>query len=683
MPYEHVLRPIRINGLEVKNRIARAAHGTSYGRGAITDDLIAYHEARAKGGVGLNILEATVVHPSTSNHTINAYDDAIIPGFRRIAAACRPHGMRTFVQLWHGGHRWAPANGHAPWSPSTVPSPLGAVNTPFAMTRDQIAEVVDAFAASAVRAREGDLDGVEAHLGHGYLPHQFLCPLTNKREDEYGGSLENRMRFAREVLEAVRRAVGSDYPVGIRLSDYQVEGGLTSEEAGEVVRRLCEAKLVDYVSASTGSPYNIATMLGAMDTPTGYMLPAALPIAAQADVPTMIAGRYRTLDDVEQALREGAADMVSMVRALIADPDLVRKSVNGAAESVRPCIGCNQGCVAGIRTPIQRMLCTVNPSVGFERTLDEALIRPSAAPRKVVVVGGGPGGLEAARVAALAGNEVVLFEAQPKLGGAVAIARRAPNLAATWDIMAWLESEVYRLGVDVRLSTYAEADDVLALKPDAVVVATGSMPRMDGLQAARPLPLPGAGQAHVMSSWDVLLASADRLGGSAVVLDDVGHYEAIAVAEHLIAAGLKVTFVTRHSSFAPHMEAAVRSEPALRRLRRGDFTLHVRARLVQVGKGACEIGYLEGEQTWEAPADTVVLVTYNEPETALYRELGGGTRESRPYALSLVGDANSPRDMLMAIREGHLAARDLAQVWLDDDAQPADVARTPAETSSA
>jgi 2,4-dienoyl-CoA reductase-like NADH-dependent reductase (Old Yellow Enzyme family) len=651
MALDHILRPIAINGLEVKNRIVRASHGTSYGRGTVSEDLIAYHEARAKSGVGLNILEATVVHRSTSNHTVDAVDDSVIPGFAALARAGARHGMRTFVQLWHGGHRWPPANGGAPLSASDVPCPLGTVNTPFAMTHDQIEEIIQAFAEAAVRVQASGLDGVELHFGHGYLVHQFLCPLTNKRDDEYGGDLDGRLRFGGRMLRAVREAVGRDFPVGIRISDYNAPGGLTPQEAGEVVRRVCADGLVDCVSASMGSPYSISTMLGAMDQPAGYMLSSALPIAAQSTVPTMVAGRYRTLEEGDQAIREGAADMIGFVRAMIAEPDLVAKTLAGQADRVRPCIACNQGCVAGIRTSLQRMLCTVNPVVGFERTLSEDLIRPVAVPRKVVIVGGGPAGLEAARLAALCGHRVVLIEAQPALGGTINIARRAPKLAGIGDITHWLEQEIYRLGVEVRLSTYAEREDVLAEAPDVIIIATGSLPRMDGLQASRPeAPIPGYDRPQVMSSHDLLLTPPARLTGAAVVLDDVGHYEAIA-------AGCKVTFVTRHSQFAPHIEAMVRTSPALRRLRQGDFTLHVGARLVSIGDDHCQIGYLDGEQTWSAPAGTVVLVTYNQAQSDLYRALGGGTRAPRPYDLRLVGDANAPRDLLMAIREGHMAGR--------------------------
>lgn len=658
MSLNHILRPITINTLEVKNRIARASHGTSYGRGVVNDDLVAYHEARAKSGVGLNILEATVVHRSSANHTVDAVDDSVIPGFTALARASERHGMTTFVQLWHGGHRWAPATGQAPISASNVPCPLGLVNTPFAMTKDQIDEITDAYVAAAVRVQQSGLHGVELHFGHGYLLHQFLCPLTNRREDEYGGTLDNRMRFGRDVLRAIRDRVGKAYPLGIRLSDYNVPGGLSPEEAGEVVARLCADKMVDYVSGSMGSPYSIATMLGGMDQPAGYMLSSAEPIVARATVPTMIAGRYRTLEEGDQAIREGLGDMVSFVRPMIADPDLVAKTLSGNAERVRPCIACNQGCIGGIRTAQQRMACTVNPVVGYELSLSEDLIRPVENAKKVVVVGGGPAGMEAARLAAVSGHHVVLIEAQSSLGGTINIAKRAPKLATIGDITYWQEQELYHLGVDVRLSTYADQDDVLAENPDVVIIATGSLPRMDGLQAARPeAPVPGFHQRHVLSSHDLLFMPPSAYGASAVVFDDVGHYEGIAAAEQLIANGVKVTFVARHSSFAPQIEVIVRTSPALRRLRQGDFTLVVGGRLVDIAEKSCTIGYLDGDQTWEVPADTVVFISYNEAQSDLYRALGGGTRDPKPYQLHLIGDANAPRDLLMAIREGHFTGR--------------------------
>jgi len=656
MALTHILRPIAINKVEIKNRILRTAHGTYYGKGSINDDLISYHEARARSGVGLSTLEVVCVHRSSFNPTLLGWDDSIIPGFGRISQAVHSHGMKLFAQLWHGGQHWPGAGGEPPWSASTVPSPWGHV--PIAMTEDQIVEITDAFAATARRAVEGGIDGVELHFGHGYLVHQFFSPMTNLREDGYGGSLDKRMRFGNEILHAVRKAVGPDFPVGIRLSDQHLAGGLTPEECAEIVRRLCAAKAIDFVNASMGSYHDAPSMLPTLETPVGAMLPSSGPIAAAADVPRMIAGRYRTLEEADQAIREGTADMVGIVRAMIADPDLVSKTLSGRAEEVRPCIGCNQGCVGGILTGAQRILCTVNPAVGYERTLSETLITKTGSPKKVIVVGGGAAGMEAARLAALCGHKVVLFEAQKRLGGALNIARRAPKQRGIADIAYWLEQEIYRLGVDVRLSTFVEAQDINAESPDAVIVATGSLPRMDGVQANNPtLPANGVDQPHVHSSHDIFDVPHDRLGRSALVFDDVGHYEAIAVAEHLIEKGLKVSYVTRLSSMTPPMDVAMRMEPALHRLRKGDFSLHVRSRLIEIGKNECQIGSLDGEQTSRVPADTVVLVTFNEAQAGIYYELGGGTRAKRDYSLHIVGDAHSPRDLLVAIREGHMAGR--------------------------
>jgi NADPH-dependent 2,4-dienoyl-CoA reductase/sulfur reductase-like enzyme len=304
------------------------------------------------------------------------------------------------------------------------------------------------------------------------------------------------------------------------------------------------------------------------------------------------------------------------------------------------------------------VFCTVNPVVGYERTLSEDLIVKTDTPKKVVVIGGGPAGMEAARIAALSGHRVHLFEAQPRLGGALNIARRVPKLGGIADIAYWLEQEIYRLGVDVRLSTYVETPEVSAEHPDAVIVAAGSVPRMDGVQVNIPaFPATGVSQSHVHSSHDIFDVPRRDLGRSALVLDDTGNYEALGVAEYLVDQGLAVTLVTRLPALAPSMDISMRVEPALRRLRKREFVLVTRGRLHAIGTNSCEIGYLEGGPTQTVPADTVVLVTYNEAQDTIFRELGGGTRATREFDLKVVGDAQSPRDLLVAIREGHMAGR--------------------------
>ncbi len=652
MALTKILEPVTIGKLEIPNRVVRAAHGTHLAHEVFNEDSIAYHAERARGGCGLTIMEATGVHGSSLGTLFNTHD-RVIPGFKAMMKAVRPYGMRVFQQLFHGGHQTFSEGGGPPWSASTVPSPvLNAVPVP--MSVEQIELLVDAFAAAAVRCREGELDGVEIHAAHGYLIHQFLSPLTNRRNDCYGGSLENRMRFLLEILRAVRKAVGPDYVMGLRISASQAAGSLGEEEVMAVTRAVLDEGLIDYFNASHGDYYRMDTMVGAMHAPLGYELPSSARLTSGVPLPRIVSGLFRTLEEADQVLRDGVADLVSLVRAQIADPNLVAKTRAGRVDEVRPCIACNQGCIGGLIRN-QRLGCLVNPAVGFESTLSESLISRVARPRKVLVVGGGPAGMEAARVAALMGHEVVLTEAGPHVGGAVRAARRAPRLHTIGDIIDWQESELSRLGVEVRLDSYMEAAEVLAEQADTVIVATGSLPRMDGVQFGDPgRPATGVELPHVLSSHELLLGRSREYGESALVLDDSGHYEAIAAAEFLITKGLAVTYLTRLPQFAPYIETTMRNVPALERLYAGGFTVLTRHQLIEIRPGKATIRPSQSQRTRVVPADTVVLVGHNEPMRDLFDELHG-----RHDDLHLVGDARAPRDLQAAIAEGHRAARAL------------------------
>jgi 2,4-dienoyl-CoA reductase-like NADH-dependent reductase (Old Yellow Enzyme family) len=647
-----VFSPIKLGPVEVPNRVVRTGHGTGMSDPYASDRFIDYHTARAKGGCGLSILGASSVHPSSLIDQV-VFDDACIPGFEKLSKAVKPYGMKVFQQLWHGGNLYPAVDG-PPLAVSTVPGYGGIVGRP--MSTAEVEAVIQSFADAAVRCQKGGLHGVELHAAHGYIFQQFLSPTLNNRSDRYGGSFENRLRPLLEALRTTRAAVGPEFCVGVRLSASQAPGGITEEENVRILRILQDEGLTDFVNASWGDYYQYDTMVGSMHNPTGYELPSSGQITAARTVPGIVAGRFRTLEEVEQVIREGVADLVSMVRAQIADPDLVRKTREGRALEVRPCISCNQGCIGGaLRTGV--IGCTVNPAVGFEATLSEDLIQPTTAPKTVLVIGGGPAGMEAARIAATIGHKVILAEAASKLGGAVNVARQAPKLSTLGDITYWLEQEVYRLGVDVRLGTYLEAEDARAIGADALIVATGSMARMDGHQIADPgEPARGVDLPHVLSSIDLFAAPRD-LGRTALILDTVGHYESLAVAEQLLSQGVAVTLLTGHFSMTPYVQSTWRDVTALRRFYQlGDFEVLARHHLVEIQPGRCIVRPLQASpnQVRTVLADTVVLVTQNEPLRGLYDEL----RDELPQSW-LVGDALSPRDVQNAINDGHRAGRAL------------------------
>ncbi|MCF8710299.1 oxidoreductase [Rhizorhapis sp. SPR117] len=644
-----ILTPITINKLEIPNRVVRTSHGTHFGHG-VNDENIGFHEARARGGVGLTILEIAAVHP-TSPAPICSFDDDIVSEYEKLMRAVRPHGMRVFQQLWHGGHHVGPSSGLPPWSASDVPSVIsGAV--PLAMSRGQIDEVTDAFASAALRCKDGGIDGVELHAAHSYLPQQFLSPLTNKRTDEYGGCFPNRLRFVRGIMEAIRNKVGPDYPLGIRLSFEDVEGGLTPQDNARIVESLERDGLIDFVDVSAGSYFSFPMIIGGMHEPAGYELAGSAPIAAAArNIPRIVTGRFRTLEEADEVIASGVGDMVGLTRAHIADPDIVRKTVEGRHDEVRPCIACNQGCVGQVLSPIRRLGCTVNPYVGRELEISDDNLPRAPRKRRILVVGGGPAGMEAARISALRGHDVILAEAQSRLSGTINLAARAPLHQAIRDVTDWMEHEIYRLGVDVRLSTYVDPGDVEALSPDAVIVATGSLPRMDGIQMGLPgNPAAGMTLPHVLSSVDLFSGPLAQTVRTAVVVDDVGHYEAIAAAEHLLYHGVEVSFITRHRSFAPLLESALISEPALKRLSKGDFALHLRSHLVQVSEKKASMMNMDSGRLKDVSADAVVFISHNEPNRALADALVSYSGETH-----VVGDALSPRFLLRAIHEGNAA----------------------------
>lgn len=522
------------------------------------------------------------------------------------------------------------------------------------MTQPMIDEMVAAFASAAGRVQEGGLDGVEVHFAHGYLIGQFLSPLTNHRTDGYGGSFENRLRFGMEVVQAVRAVVGHGYVVGVRLSGSEgVPGGLTPEDTKRIAQALEATGQIDFFDLSTAGYFNLDRIVAGMHEPHAYQLPETTPTTRAVSAPTIVVGRFKTLEEADAVIASGQADMVSMVRATIADPDLVNKTREGRVSEVRPCIGCNQGCIGGWTGPLGRFGCAVNVGAGRELHLGDDRLVPAITSRKVLVAGGGPAGLEAARVAALRGHRVTLYEASGQLGGQVVAARLAPYRQEFGESTDWLEREVRRLEVEVVLGTRVDRELVERVRPDAVIIATGSVPRGDGLQAESPeRPVPGADLPHVYASSQVLSGDAP-VPASALVLDDVGHYEAIGVAEYLLEHGARVTFVTRHVTLGTLLVAAGMQGPALQRLtdHHPGFTLMPRTQVTEIVPATVRTRSLDSGVEHLVEAELVVLVTRNRSEYALVTELAG-----LPCEVHLVGDARAPRPLEMAIHEGHHAA---------------------------
>jgi 2,4-dienoyl-CoA reductase-like NADH-dependent reductase (Old Yellow Enzyme family) len=652
--YPHVETPLRLRGVELPNRIVRAAHVTGFPDGGITQRHIDYQVARARGGYGLIILEYAAVHPSCHND-IHAFLDATVDGWAQLAAAVHAEGTKLFQQLWHGGSQGRggrnPASQFAglpgpDWAPSAVPDIRGQLPVP--MTQGMINEIVEGFASAARRCEAAGLDGVEIHAGHGYLIHQFLSPLSNRRSDGYGGPLENRLRFIREVLSAVRGAVSDRFVVGVRVSATEsVPGGIDTDDAVAIAKALEADGHVDYMNVSMGS-FRGPTFNLAMEAPHLYEIPYSERVTSAVNIPTMVNGRILSLAEAESLLERGVADLVGMTRASIADPEIVSKSLSGREAEVRPCISCNQGCL-GKRLVSTVVECAVNPHVGFES--QDPFPRTERV-KRVMVIGAGPAGMSAARTARLCGHDVSVYEALDHTGGQAAVARLAPHREDFGRVSDWLAAELDRLDVPVHLGVNCDASMVRRLGPDLVIVATGAEPRRDAVQRCAPgITVEDYEHPHVITPFD-LPTDLSPLTKSALVFDDLGTYAAVGAAEWLLEQGLEVTFATSHSSFAPGLLTTFQQEPAARRLAKYDgYRLRLRTALESAKLGAARLRGLDDDREEIVASDLVVIHLGSVPRRRLHDELA-----EAGVAAVLVGDAVSTADVQEAITSGYRAA---------------------------
>jgi 2,4-dienoyl-CoA reductase-like NADH-dependent reductase (Old Yellow Enzyme family) len=653
--------PLRIGPVTAPNRIVWGAHFTQFVEPASTVGEPGYYGARygrylgerAAGGAGVVIAGQAQVHPTTAYQMRNnaiAWDEAAVPHFKDVTAPVHEHGALAFLQLAHNG-----GVNDGTWSklPAWAPSSVANYNEPpKPLERDEIREVVDSFARSAANASAGGFDGIEVHGAHGYLIHEFLSPKSNRRTDEYGGSLENRMRFCVEVLEAVRAAVGDGVAVGLRLvgdEEQRDRSGLTADDAAEIAARLEDSGLVDFVHVSIG--VSGLGMVRPLYAPHLLGVYAAHTVKkALRDTPVFAVHRILTPDEAEGILERDEADAVTLVRALIADPEWGAKARAGADREIRRCTGCNQGCYGNLILSLP-ITCVTNPVVGREAELGAGTMQPAARAKRVVVVGGGPAGLEAGWVAAARGHDVTLLERGDQLGGKIRLAQRLPGREELADFADWRAGECERRGVDVRLGVEATVDDVVAFGADAVVVATGGRATTAGASKFHPMPVPGSEQPFVLDH-ERALADTTRLGDRVVILDVVGHIEAIGLGELLAAAGVEVTVACPLPT--PMLLDPETMAAALPRMARAGARWRPNTAMVGIGDHEVTLIDTLSLAMDTIPVDTVVIRTHGLPNDELYFGLQGRVPE-----VVRVGDAVAVRPADRAIFDGHRAGRAL------------------------
>jgi 2,4-dienoyl-CoA reductase-like NADH-dependent reductase (Old Yellow Enzyme family)/thioredoxin reductase len=660
-----VFTPLVIRHRTLRCRINFGAHTANMAEDGLPSARhVAYYRERALGGAGMIVVEPVPVHPTAvlTRGNFRVDDDDVVPHFRRLTDACHEAaddgsgGVVMIQQLYHVGQHGDADNSFQPnWSPSGLPS-LHDADGSHAVTEAEIEELIESFVRAAVRARRGGFDGVELFAAYHALIDQFWTPWSNRRDDRWGGVLENRVRFSASVLERVRSACGDDFIVGLAVNaDPDSAGSLSVPELQEIVAWHDQRGLIDYVTCGTGSYFDFYRLMPTSLYPPRLGEPYAAALKEVVEHAVVQAESHiRTPAAAEAVLAAGHADMVSIVRGQIADPHLVAKARAGRAGEVRPCISCNQLCW-GRRSRDYWISCLVNPSAGREFIWGGDRFEPASEPGRVLVVGGGPAGLEAARVAAERGHAVTLVEATDQLGGQWRLAGLQPTRSQILDHLAWYERELARLGVEVRLVEPVDAGSVGGADADHVIIATGAAPANAGFQRARRAVdrLPGVPGRHATAIEHVLDGSAVPAGRVALV-DDVGDWRGIGTAMFLQERGCQVTLVTAAPTVAAALFHSAADEPARRRFAAagGEIAPHFVA-LGWAGGGLDLRSTLTGAEEHRS-FDWLVVA-----ETAIARTELGAALAQAGVAHHTVGDCVAPRRASLAIYEGRRTALEL------------------------
>lgn len=642
--FPHLFSPIEIRGHEIKNRVFVPGHNTSLSEGGrIGDAMIAYHEARMKGGVGMIMTEVHCVHPTYMPlGRAWASNDDCLPGLKRLGQKGRDYGVKVIGQVFHPGRVAAASidgTKMVAYAPSEVPDEIYKT-VPTPLTTDLIKEIVTSHGDGAARMAEAGLDGVEIISSMGYLASQFINPRLNRRTDEYGGSFENRMRFVREVAADIRAKVGNDKILGLRISaDEMDEEGLTMEESSAACAALDEDGVLDYLNIVLGST---ATYTGwqhiipHMQYDAGYTGKKSGELkSAVKRLPVMIAGRINQPQIAEEIVASGQADLVGIVRGHIADPEFVNKARESRTDDIRACIACDQACI-GHRLKGFAISCIQHPETG--RELDFYDKPKVETPRKVLVVGGGPGGMKAAAVAAERGHDVTLMEKAPHLGGQALIAQLLPGRTEFGGIVTNLTRECEIHGVTIRKNTEVTKEIIAAEAPDVVIMATGAVEQRPDLE--------GMDQTHVVDAWAVAKGTAN-VGGKVVVYDWHANWIGLGVAEKLARDGCSVRLCVNGPMPGEHLPMMVR-DGWMGQLHKFGVEVIPYARLYGADDTSVFMQHVtSGEPIICDDVETLVLAAPHKREAGLWEELYGTGVE-----LHLIGDALAPRTAEEAVLEG-------------------------------
>ena len=668
--YPRLLGPGKIGRHETKNRVWMTSHATLLVKDHLfTDAHVDYYVERAKGGAAVITMEAMAVHESTQPYPGKAFafDPRMIGEFRKIAAAVHNHGTLILAQAWHRGRQTNSVTSRVPvWAPSAIPCSVYR-EMPKVMELEDIEQIIHGYRLTARHAIEGDLDGIElGAASHGYLLNQFLSPATNHRDDEYGGSLENRMRIVMRIIDAAREEVGTDAIVGLRLnSDDGMQGGLGPVEWAEIAKHLAATGKLDYISCSQGTYLNRMMIYPTSPEEHGFQMAATRQVKASIDLPVVGVGRITTPDEAEAILRAGDCDFVGMTRALIADAFWVRKAEQGHADKIRPCVGANW-CMESIfaHAPIA---CIHNPSVGREKQLSEEQVIPVATARNIAVVGSGPAGLRAALTASRRGHKVTLIERSSELGGQVAWMGRVHSARELADTAGWLIAQLRDADVEIYRDSEATVELLTEAGYDAVIVATGATQLKHGWSPLQPArwdgpEMAGAGQPWVYSCGEVLgltqpLRDGKATGkaGRAVVVDTLGARQGVLTAEYLASAGWQVQFVTQLGQAAPNLAASRDWGKVYGSLRRLGVVFTTDHDLTSIGEHSVSfLDVFTKEPKTIAEVDALVLVNGAAAQNRLFHELRSARKDLEVH---LIGDALAPRRINDAIFEAELVAR--------------------------